>query len=91
VFNGDSYGLGINSYRGFIDSFIRNVNERKSGDLPEGMIHSGSHHPGLPFGTLLMHKHDIGKARELCLIIPDRISRSGGDALLGGWAWITST
>jgi hypothetical protein len=46
---GGGYLLGINRYAAFIDSFLRNVNEQKSSDLPQGTIHSAGHLTGLPF------------------------------------------
>jgi hypothetical protein len=48
---GGGYLLRVNSYKAFIDSFMRNVNEGKSDDLRQGMVDSDGHLTDLLFGT----------------------------------------
>jgi hypothetical protein len=52
VRGGGGYLLRISSYKLFIDSLKRNVNEGKSDDLRQGMIHSEGHPTDFVFGTI---------------------------------------
>jgi hypothetical protein len=54
---GGCYLLGINSYTAFIDSLMRNVNEGKSDDLGQSMVHPAGHNTCPRFDNIGFHMH----------------------------------